>query len=123
MAKLTPCALTVAAVASGLLWSVPGNAATDNLAALKAELEALKSEYGSRVQALEERIKALETEANARAAAQPSVSAPVAAAPPVSPAPAAPPAFEPGLPISRALRETIHLTVSTFSGQVHVRSN
>jgi prefoldin subunit 5 len=76
MAKLTPCALTVAAVASGLLWSVPGNAAADDLATLKAELEALKSDYSSRVQALEQRIKALESEANARAAAQASASAP-----------------------------------------------
>jgi len=99
MANLTPCALTVAAVALGLLWSVPGEAAADDLATLKAELEALKSDYSSRVQALEQRIKALESEANARAAAQASASAPaVAAAPPVAPAPAAPPAFEPAPP-------------------------
>jgi len=61
MAKLTPCALTGAAVALGLLWSVPGEAAADDLATLKAELEALKSDYSSRVQALEQRIKALES--------------------------------------------------------------
>ncbi|HEY2339246.1 MAG TPA: hypothetical protein VGH75_01800, partial [Steroidobacteraceae bacterium] len=63
MAKLTPCTLTVAVVGLALLWSVPGNAAADDLATLKAELEALKSDYSSRVQALEQRIKALESEA------------------------------------------------------------
>src|SRR3984893_9480457 len=44
------------------LWlSNPGHAATDDLAALRAELEALKSDYTSRVQALEARIKQLES--------------------------------------------------------------
>jgi len=62
------------------LWlSNPGHAATDDLAALRAELEALKSDYTSRVQALEARIKQLESAvATAQLAAAP--------APPVPPA-------------------------------------
>jgi hypothetical protein len=95
MAKLTPCTLTVAAVALGLLWSVPGNAAADDLATLKAELEALKSDYSLRVQALEQRIKALESAAQASAATQAPVPGPgVAAASP----PAAPVVAEAALP-------------------------
>jgi hypothetical protein len=69
------------------------------LATLKAELDALKSDYNSRVQALEQRIKALEGAANApaaQAAAAPAAP-PVAAAPP-PPSAAPPPAFEPAPP-------------------------
>ena len=72
MAKLTPYTLPIVVIGLGLLWSVPGNAAADDLATLKAELEALKSDYSSRVQALEQRIKALESAANAPAARLPS---------------------------------------------------
>jgi hypothetical protein len=95
MAKLTPCTLTVAAVALGLLWSVPGNAAADDLATLKAELEALKSDYSLRVQALEQRIKALESAAQTSAATQAPVPGPAVAA--ASP-PAAPVVAEAALP-------------------------
>src|SRR5215468_6150928 len=94
MAKLTPCTLTVAVVGLGLLWSVPGNAVADDLATLKSELEALKSDYNSRVQALEERIKALESAANAPAAAQAPASASAPAAAAAAATPTAPPAFE-----------------------------
>jgi hypothetical protein len=61
---------------------------------LKAELEALKSDYNNRVQALEQRIKALENAANAAPAAPaaaPPVAASAAAAAPAFPE-AAPPA-------------------------------
>jgi len=95
MAKFTPCTLTVAAVALGL-WSAPGNAATDDLATLKAELEALKSDYSSRVQALEQRIKALESTASAPAATQ--TPAPATAVAAAAPPPPAPPVSEPALP-------------------------
>src|SRR5882762_44025 len=57
MAKLTP----IAAIIFGcLLLSNAGQAATNDVAALRSELEALKSDYTSRVQALEARIKQLE---------------------------------------------------------------
>jgi hypothetical protein len=57
MAKLTP----IAAIIFGcLLLSNAGQAATNDVAALRSELEALKSDYASRVQALEARIKQLE---------------------------------------------------------------
>jgi hypothetical protein len=57
--------------------------AADDVAALRAELQALKSDYGTRVDALETRIKQLETTADAQAslAAEPP--------PPPEPAPAA----------------------------------
>jgi hypothetical protein len=57
MAKLTP----IAAIIFGcLLLSNAGQAATNDVAALRSELESLKSDYASRVQALEARIKQLE---------------------------------------------------------------
>jgi outer membrane murein-binding lipoprotein Lpp len=59
MAKLTPVAAAI--VFGCLVWPGAGHAATDDLAALRAELEALKSDYTSRVQALEARIKQLES--------------------------------------------------------------
>jgi len=76
----------------GLSWSAAAPAAADDLASLKAELEALKSDYNNRVQALEQRIKALENAANAAPAAP-------AAAPPVAgSAAAAAPAFPEAAP-------------------------
>ncbi len=94
MAKLTPYTRAFAAVVLALLWSAAAPAATDDLASLKAELEALKSDYNNRVQALEQRIKALENAANAAPAAPaaaPPVAASAAAAAPAFPE-AAPPA-------------------------------
>src|ERR1700730_16792519 len=74
------------------LWlSNPGHAATDDLAALRAELEALKSDYTSRVQALEARIKQLES---AVATAQ------LAAAPAPPPAPRVPRAYPQPAPVA-----------------------
>jgi len=61
-----------------------GARAADDVAALRAEIEALKSEYTERVTALEARIDQLESTASAAAAAP--------AAPPPEPAPAVTPA-------------------------------
>jgi hypothetical protein len=92
MAKLSPFTRAFAGVVLGLSWSVAAPAAADDLASLKAELEALKSDYNNRVQALEQRIKALENAANAAPAAP-------AAAPPVAgSAAAAAPAFPEAAP-------------------------
>ena len=89
MAKLTPVALTSILLCA--LWPCAGHAASDDVANLKAELEALKSDYTSRVQSLEERIKQLETEvAAARAAAPGAAPAGAAAAPASQVAPSAP---------------------------------
>ena len=74
MAKLTPIAGTI--VFLSFLLPNPGQAATDEVAALRAELEALKTDYSSRVQALEARIKQLES------------AVATATAPPVYPQPA-----------------------------------
>src|SRR5882762_7732839 len=75
MAKLTPIAAAIVFVC--LVGPGAGHAATDDLAALRAELEALKTDYTSRVQALEARIKQLE-----------SAVATATTAPPVYPQPA-----------------------------------
>ena len=92
MAKLSPFTRAFLAVVLGLSWSAAAPAAADDLASLKAELEALKSDYNNRVQALEQRIKALENAANAAPAAP-------AAAPPVAgSAAAAAPAFPEAAP-------------------------
>jgi len=73
------------AVALIALAALPAVApAADDVAALRAELQALKNDYGSRVDALEARIQQLET-ANAAAA-----DAAMAAAAPPAPEPAAP---------------------------------
>ena len=93
MAKLTPFTRAFGAAVLGLLWSGAAPAAGDDLATLKAELEALKNDYNNRVQALEQRIKALENAANAAPTAP--------GAPPVTAAPAAapgPPAFPEAAP-------------------------
>jgi len=58
--------------------------AADDIAALRAELQALKSDYGSRVDALEARIKQLESTSAAAADAAMAM----AAAPPPAPEPA-----------------------------------
>ena len=58
MAKLTPIAGAFVIVC--ILWPHAGHAAPDEVAALRAEIEALKTDYASRVQALEARIQQLE---------------------------------------------------------------
>src|SRR5215831_19093710 len=70
MIKLTPQAVSLTLLLC-MMCPVTGRAATDDIANLKAELEALKSDYNSRVQALESRIKQLEDEVAAARAAQP----------------------------------------------------
>ena len=76
----------VALIAFITLPAVAVAAAADDVAALRAELQALKSDYHSRIDALEARIQQLEA-ANA-AAADAAMAAAVAAPPPV-PEPAA----------------------------------
>jgi len=66
--------------------------AADDVAALRAELQALKSDYSSRVDALENRIQQLETAGAAQAAAEPPAREP---APPAGGASAA--AFNPAI--------------------------
>ncbi len=97
MAKLTPIAASLILFCT--VWPASGHAASDDVANLKAELDALKSDYTTRVQALEARIKQLEEAAAAARAAPPaagtSVAAAQAAAPP-EPAPAPAPAGKSG---------------------------
>ena len=90
MAKLTPIAAAIVFVC--LVWPAAGHAAPDDLAALRAELEALKTDYTSRVQALEARIKQLEgAVVTAQLGAAPTP--PATTAPPYpQPAPVAAPA-------------------------------
>ena len=97
MAKLTPFTQAFAAAVLGLLWSGAAPAAGDDLATLKAELEALKNDYNNRVQALEQRIKALENVANAAPSA-PGAPPPVTAAPAAAPGPPAFPEAAPPAP-------------------------
>ena len=88
MAKLAPIA---GAIVVGLvLLPNAGKAAPDDVAALRAELEALKTDYTSRVQALETRIKQLESAVATAQLAQPGA----APAPPALPQP--PPVAPPG---------------------------
>ena len=92
MAKLTPIAASlvfVCALAPSL-----GRAATDDVSALRAELEALKSDYNSRVQSLEARIKQLE----GASAAPSSSTATATPAPPSAAAQAAADAAAAGFP-------------------------
>jgi len=89
MAKLTPIAGAI--VFGCLLLPNAGQAATNDVTTLRAELEALKSDYTSRVQALEARIKQLESEV---ATAQLSQRGAAAAAP------APPPAFPQASPVA-----------------------
>jgi hypothetical protein len=73
-------------------------AAADDVGALRAELQALKSEYGSRVDALETRIQQLETQAVASdAAAQAAAQLPEPPPPPSSPAGSGASAFNPAI--------------------------
>jgi hypothetical protein len=88
MAKLTPIAGAI--VVLSFLPPNSGQAATDDVAALRAELEALKTDYTSRVQALEARIKQLESAV---------VTAQLGAAP-APPAPPPPPAYPQPLPVA-----------------------
>ena len=81
MAKLAPIA--GAMVVGLLLLPNAGKAAPDDVAALRAELEALKTDYTSRVQALETRIKQLESAVATAQLAQPGA----APAPPAFPQP------------------------------------
>src|SRR5215472_13999355 len=101
MAKFTP--VVGAFVVVSVLWPHAGRAASDDVATLRAEIEALKADYSSRIQALEGRIRQLES-AVATAQATQSGAAPdksppggsaAGGAPPVaaSAASALPPAF------------------------------
>ena len=88
MAKLAPIAGAIVVVC--LLLPNAGIAATDDVAALRAELAALKTDYTSRVQALETRLKQLESAVATAQLAQPGA----APAPPAFPQP--PPVAPPG---------------------------
>ena len=82
--------------ALALLPAVSG--AADDVGALRAELQALKSEYGARVDALETRIQQLETQAVASdAAAQAAAQLPEPPPPPSSPAGGGASAFNPAI--------------------------
>jgi len=84
MAKLTPIAGAI--VFGCLLLPNVGQAATDDVAALRSELEALKTDYTSRVQALEARIKQLESAVATAQLARPGTTA-ATPAPPAFPQP------------------------------------
>ena len=95
MAKLTPIAGAFVIVC--MLWPHAGHAAPDDVAKLRAEIEALKTDYASRVQALEARIQQLENAAATAQAARPGAApgTPAAGAPPPAfpePSPVAAPA-------------------------------
>jgi hypothetical protein len=95
MAKLTPIAGAFVVVC--MLWPHAGHAAPDDVAKLRAEIEALKTDYASRVQALEARIQQLEKAAATAQAARPGAApgTPAAGAPPPAlpePSPVAAPA-------------------------------
>jgi hypothetical protein len=103
MVRLTPIAASFILLCA--VCPSPGRAATDDVANLKAELEALKSDYNTRVQALEARIKQLEDQvATAKGPAPPAVAvvpggataaggAPTESPPPASPVATEGPAF------------------------------
>ena len=109
MAKLAPIAGAFVIVC--ILWPHVGRAAPDEVATLRAEIEALKTDYASRVQALEARIQQLERAvgtaqgtapgaASATPAAGPSAAGVASVAPPsAAPAPSLP---EPSPPASPA---------------------
>jgi hypothetical protein len=80
-------------VAAACAVFVPATQAADDAAALRAELQSLKSEYDSRVAALEARITQLEATAAATASAAEMLPAETAA----SPAAAGPSAFNPAI--------------------------
>jgi hypothetical protein len=97
MAKLRPIAGALVAVC--MLWPHTGHTAPDDVAALRAEIEALKTDYTSRVQALEARIRQLESAAATAQATQPGAApgtpttagSPAAGVAPVAPSAAAAP--------------------------------
>ncbi|TLY83598.1 MAG: hypothetical protein E6K41_00805, partial [Gammaproteobacteria bacterium] len=88
---LTPVAGALLLFCCG--WPDTGQAAPNDVAALRTELEALKADYSARVQALEARIRELESNLAARNAPAAGASAASLAAP--TPAPAAPYAAAP----------------------------
>jgi hypothetical protein len=90
MSAQKPMAAFVAAACAVF---VPETQAADDAAALRAELQSLKSEYDSRVAALEARITQLEAAAAATASAAEMLPAETAA----SPAAAGPSAFNPAI--------------------------
>jgi len=87
---------TIAAlsVLAGLL-PPTGAMAADDVAALRAELDALKADYAARVTALEQRITELETGAAAASAVPP----PLPATPPAAPARGGATAFNPAMSV------------------------
>ena len=91
MVRLTPLAASF--ICFGALCPGTGRAAADDVANLKAELEALKTDYNTRVQALEARIKQLEDQAAAARTAQPGAGGPAEATAPMPAPVAAAPAF------------------------------
>jgi hypothetical protein len=93
MAKLTAIATLLALC---VLWPKPGQAAPDDVATLRAELEALKTDYATRVQALETRIRQLESTVAAQSTAAGAPAAAAVPAPPIAPAEAAPVALPGG---------------------------
>ena len=104
MAKLTP--VVGAFVIVCVLWPHAGQAASDDVASLRAEIEALKADYNARVQSLEARIRRLES-AGASAQTTPPGAARATAAPsegavPVGQAAATapPPAFPEPAPVA-----------------------
>lgn len=82
MAKRTP--FTIAMILGLWCWSGAGQAASDDVASLRAELTSMKGEYAARIQALEARISQLES-----AAATPPVAPALVEAQPPPPAPTA----------------------------------
>src|SRR5947208_3792674 len=81
---LTPVAGALLLFCCG--WPDTGQAAPNDAAALRTELEALKADYSARVQALEARIRELESHLAARNAPAAGASAASLAAPTAAPA-------------------------------------
>lgn len=102
MAKFTPIAGAFMLVC--MWWPDAGQAAADDVAALRAELEVLKTDYTSRVQGLEARIKQLESAIATAQFAQPGTAsgAPAVVGPSaaVSAVATAPPAFPEPSPVA-----------------------
>ena len=98
MTKLAPLAGALILVCAA--FPAAAEATTDQVAALRAEVEAVKTDYSARVQALEARIKQLESAVaaqSARGAEAPGPARPSAEA--AAPAPAPPPFF-PATPVA-----------------------
>ena len=107
MTKFMPVARAVILICVG--WPAAALAA-DDVAALRAEIEALKTDYNSRVQSLEARIKELESAMHAGPAPAPAAAnaaASAAASPPAPPvAYAPPPAYPPPAPSGKGSNAT-----------------